>query len=282
MKDLRSRAISPPSASPKFEIAPRRAPLRTASVDVLVFDLFFSTPRETLRNRGVYFEFGAQNGVKDSATLFFETYFGWSGTLVEPSSACVDEISLSRSANVINAAVCGTDTRVDQTVERTIPFTEGVWCQAKRETVQRRCPSLGKILEHERITHIDFLIADTEGGEIDALMSIDWTSVTICVMLLEWRPEDGEKGRAFFGALGYQSIHVPLPEHHMGQSAVVTDELYWRAGKGCEYIADINLDVPSAAVEIYARNGLRHETDRFSKVVGKMPPSCKPDGVRCF
>ena len=41
---------------------------------------------------GVFVEYGAQSGVKDSATLLLESYHGWSGLLVEPSTNCCDEV----------------------------------------------------------------------------------------------------------------------------------------------------------------------------------------------
>ena len=161
-------------------------------VGLFLFDTFFSDSREALRGKGVFVEFGAQNGVKDSATLLFQTYFQWNGLLIEPDAKCVEQITRSRvhehgGVVVDNAAVCG------DASPPTLSVTQGIWCSGERKTVDVECPPLRALLARHAVTHVDLLVADVEGSELDALKTVSWGDIEVCVLLVEWREKDGAK-----------------------------------------------------------------------------------------
>ena len=69
---------------------------------------------------------------------------------------------------------------------------------------------------HGRMTLIDFVSVDTEGLEMEALESIDFSVVDIRVFVVEWRSEDGNSRRDYLAQFGYLSTFIGR------------DELFWR------------------------------------------------------
>ena len=241
-----------------------------------LFDTFFSDWREELRGKGTFVEFGAQNGVKDSTTLLFQTYFEWSGLLIEPDANCVSQIQRSRvrahgEVVVENAAVCG------DAKPPTLSVTQGVWCSGRSKTVDVECPPLSTLLTRNALTHVDLLVADVEGSELDALKTVPWSEVEICVLLVEWREANGATRRDYMASHGYSSFRLPYPEHHTSNK--VSDEIFWRPSEThCAYLKHINLNLPVHAFELLRKNGLRSSDDRAKQTQGKkLTPTCQPN-----
>lgn len=191
------------------------------SIDFIILHLFFlselvtthsySTPGRLMRS----VEFGAQNGIDASNTRFFERYLGWETLLIEPTS-CHQAVRRHRpKATVIHGAVCK-DRRLIN-----LPGSSS-WCskelgveKSANETVQ--CYPLRDVFEmHGRMTLIDFVSVDTEGLEMEALESIDFSVVDIRVFVVEWRSEDGNSRRDYLAKFGYLSTFIGR------------DELFWR------------------------------------------------------
>lgn len=70
----------------------------------------------------------------------------------------------------------------------------GQLAQAVRTEVS--CLPLGDILAYYNITHIDFFSLDVEGGELLVLQSLDFTCVTIDVIVVELDQHDKVKNDA--------------------------------------------------------------------------------------
>ena len=182
-------------------------------LDVMAYELFFSFPKPLAH--GVFVEFGAEDGVKVSNTLFFEKYLKWTGILIEPSSSCCNKLSRYRTNSVIEChAVC----------EDGGTLTEMFSCDGGKDP-PATCQPLRAMLSKNNIKHIDFLSVDCEGCELDALKTIDWEMTTVNVIVMEWRPEDGTKRSEFMKQLGYESARVPLYE--VERVGNVTDEFFW-------------------------------------------------------
>jgi hypothetical protein len=83
------------------------------------------------------------------------------------------------------------------------------------ETIQ--CYPLRDLFKmHGRLSLIDFVSVDSEGMEMEALESIDFSMVDIRVLVVEWRPKDGSKRRDYMSKFGYTSTFIGR------------DELFWR------------------------------------------------------
>lgn len=83
------------------------------------------------------------------------------------------------------------------------------------ETIDVPCYNLNKILEKEKITHVDFLSIDTEGGEFEILQNIDFSKYRIDVITVEdnykadpFIPLLEEKGFTFVTTLGADLVFV--------------------------------------------------------------------------
>lgn len=192
-------------------------------MDLIVFYLFFYPEmvrgldggESPLGRKGIAVEFGAQNGIDASNSRFYERHLGWSSLLVEPTS-CHNAVRRNRpGASVVHGAVCRERGSI------TIPGS-GKWCKGedtggyKSETVQ--CYPLSQLFEmHGRMSLIDFVSVDSEGMEMEALESIDFSRVDIRVLVVEWRKSNGSERRDYMAGFGYRSAFISK-----------SDELFWR------------------------------------------------------
>lgn len=201
----------------------------------MAYELFFSWPRP--KTKGVFVEFGAEDGVKVSNTLFFEKYLGWTGLLIEPSTSCCEKLRRYRSAAVSEHGVC-TDDSV---------FKEVFSCNGQAQKTPATCRELGPLLAQHDITHVNFLSIDCEGCELVALKTLplaapldlgrgaagtqnkDNPAADVDVIVMEWRPEDGDARKEYLQQFGFESARVPFYE--VGRVGRVTDEFFWHTGR---------------------------------------------------
>lgn len=159
---------------------------------------------------GVIFEAGANDGVNQSNSLYFERYRGWRSILVEPIPKRFFECTVNRPdalvewgalvpperkgeimtltyCNLMTVTRNSAETRAweDDHVTRGIQHLRG----EKIENFQARGRTISSILDKHRITHVDVLSLDIEGFEIPALQGIDWTRHRPTWLLIEVRDE---------------------------------------------------------------------------------------------
>ncbi|MFA6468387.1 MAG: FkbM family methyltransferase [Bacteroidota bacterium] len=155
--------------------------------DKILFEVFQK------KTKGFCIEVGANNGVDDSTTLFFEN-LGWKCILVEPNPFLCQQIRMVRNALLYEyAASHQKDTKTLYIVEgaqrsdglSTISTNEEVHANIERhgfstQSVSVQTTTLDDILMHAHIDQqIDFISIDVEGHEREVLegFSID-----------KWRP----------------------------------------------------------------------------------------------
>lgn len=191
------------------------------NIDFLVFYLFFfpellfqgKTPPGT--RIGSLVEFGAHNGISASNTRFFENHLKWKALLIEPTS-CMEALKKNRpTATLVLGAVC----RERKVI--TLPGSSS-WCPNEdrgEKEVNVECYPLSEVFEQYMETGavIDFMSIDTEGMEMEAIESIDFSTVSIRVIVAEWRSTDGDKRKDYLRQFGYNSIKISKG-----------DELFWR------------------------------------------------------
>ncbi len=159
---------------------------------------------------GTIFEAGANDGVNQSNSLYFERYRGWRSILVEPipkryfecvvnrPDALVEWGALvppERKGEFMNLTYCNlmtvtrnsAETREweDDHIVKGIAHLRG----EKLENFQARGNTISAVLDKHRITHVDVMSLDIEGYEIPALQGVDWTRHRPTWLLIEVRNE---------------------------------------------------------------------------------------------
>lgn len=162
---------------------------------------------------GVYVEAGANNGLRQSNTAFFEFYRGWTGLLVEPIPPLYDEckrnrpmslveqcalVSLDSDAESVEMVYCDLMSIVKgargSDAEDDAHIAQGKSFLAKGDQIREyRVPvaSLDELFRKNAIESVDLLSLDIEGLEAQALAGIDFGRLAPRWILVESnRPEE--------------------------------------------------------------------------------------------
>ena len=166
------------------------------------------------RRNGFFVECGAFGGEDLSDSLFFEKERNWTGILIEAHPDYHHQIlSKNRRAFVLPACLSHSRTPVKtkfklagwgsgvSSLNRNINPTD----KSVPET-DVQCFSLNSIMAAIGVRHIDLMILDVEGSELQVLETIDWKRITIDLFSIEYmdknRVEKLNKIRAFFNKTG--------------------------------------------------------------------------------
>lgn len=197
-------------------------------------DIFLRREFFSELNEGVFVEVGADDGVDKSNTLLYEQ-IGWTGICVEPSPSRFKKLIENRQCQCVNKAIHrdranrkfidingygkGLSGIVDnydsRHRERIARETEGNDATHSVEEVEVECVPLSELFEQAKLTRVDFISIDVEGGELDVLKSIDFEKVTVGVLLIEENYRNIElrdllksKGFHLLGRLKIDQIYV--------------------------------------------------------------------------
>jgi len=171
---------------------------------------------------GTFIEMGALEGVKFSNSWFFEKVLAWRGVCVEPNPLNYNKLIVNRPLCIdVNAAVTSKngmlkfmmiegyadalsgivdtyDPRHLERIEKEVAASGG-----KATIVDIRGITLHDLLNENNIPHVDFFSLDTEGSEFIILQGIDWTKVSIDVIMVENNYEE-TKIEQFMNTVGYK------------------------------------------------------------------------------
>jgi FkbM family methyltransferase len=146
---------------------------------------------KNVSHRGTFLEVGANNGV-NSNTLHLEVCLGWRGVLVEGHPATFELLRHNRPrALVVSSAMCRTHGTVAYTsgalptagiLASSSPRQRIIW---RNRTTSVPCGPLSDWLRLLRMSHIDFFSLDVEGAQRLVLCSMDWTSISVSVLVVE-------------------------------------------------------------------------------------------------
>jgi len=171
---------------------------------------------------GTFLEMGALDGSKFSNSWFYEKVLAWRGLCVEPNPLnykkllgnrplCIDVnaavtkengmlkfMQVEGYADALSGIVDAYDPRHLERIQEEVKTKGGTM-----EIVDIRGVTLHDLLAENNIDHVDFFSLDTEGSELMILQGIDWTKVSIDVIMVENNYGD-DKVEQFMKTVGYK------------------------------------------------------------------------------
>lgn len=155
------------------------------------------------KQKGVFLDIGANDGVSFSNSYYFEKEKGWTGICIEPIKETFAKLQKVRSCICLNEGVWSekktlrfyrahgyaemlsgiVDSFNDDHFKRMKADIER--SGGTLETLEIEVDSLNNILNRYQITHIDFCSIDTEGSEYEILKALDYNKYRIMMMAAE-------------------------------------------------------------------------------------------------
>jgi FkbM family methyltransferase len=159
--------------------------------------------------KGFFIEAGANDGVRQSNTLYFERYRGWHGLLIEPIPHLANKCKKNRPKAIVeNCALVASDypdSHIEMQYCDLMSMIKGALdvsiadehMEKSRKALLKRgedtyiisvpvC-TLSALLDKHGIKKVDFLSLDVEGYEPEALKGIDFSRHRPRFMLIEVR-----------------------------------------------------------------------------------------------
>jgi FkbM family methyltransferase len=146
---------------------------------------------------GFFFDIGANDGVNQSTTWYFEKFLNWKGILVEPLSHVYAELVKNRSSKnyFFNCAAVSKNYKSnyinliynDDTLTTKLQILEKGKIKEDKKLIKVRTQTIENILE-QSIPHtkiIDFFSLDVEGAEFEVLNGINFKKNPIKFILIE-------------------------------------------------------------------------------------------------
>jgi len=174
---------------------------------------------------GFFVDVGANDGISYSNTYFFEKFRDWSGICIEPHPSAFFKLKKNRTCSVINVGVnkeegvlefvkiegyaemlSGLKITYDEDHIRRIN-NELALHKGSVETIEISCKRIDSILKEQNVAVVDYCSIDIEGGEIDALQSVDLKAHEIRILSIE-NNYFGDKIKKYLAQFNYKLIRT--------------------------------------------------------------------------
>ena len=150
----------------------------------LILDSIFKS-----KMNGFYIELGANDGLRQSNTAFFEFYRNWTGLLIEPSLDAFLQCRAVRPKSICLNLACVSNTYTHDFIDGDFNghMMSSVNGARTNNTMLTRVnvATLEKILDTFNAGSIDFLSLDTEGYEYEILCGLNLNKYRPKYMLIE-------------------------------------------------------------------------------------------------
>ena len=173
-------------------------------------------------NNGTFIEVGANDGIRQSNTKFFEEYYNWTGILIEPSKNLFSQLCKNRPHSRCFECALGSFSEhnsyalgdFDGDLKSSLTGRTG-----KPGTQKVLIRSLQSILDECEVSHINFFSLDTEGYELNILRGIDFSRTSFDYLLIEIYKHQYDDIISFLSGNGYDMIkcltnYNPLSNPH--------------------------------------------------------------------
>jgi len=183
--------------------------------DRLLWDLLGDRPP------GFYIECGAADGLINSVTYVLEAA-GWRGLLIEPQQAWAQRARVNRPGSTVAHTACSAPGGPTQVTFRTVSGGEesaGLMASLASVDDQRALDSKGFTLGSVQVpcttmdallapltTHVDVLVLDVEGAELDVLKGFSLNVYRPLVLVIESINQQDDAIRALVEPAGYVFI----------------------------------------------------------------------------
>jgi hypothetical protein len=173
-------------------------------------------------SNGFYVDIGAGRPVSGSNTFFLYRK-GWSGICIDPIRNNQILHNIFRPRDIFLPILCGEEsvdnfylfnpyvystTRYDVMLGVLRRYGSGVKLISKRKV---ESILLKLILQQHQVPKVDFLNIDTEGSDLDILMTIDWSQCKPSVIAVEaWSEAEG-RVKEFLALKGYEFLQACGP-----------------------------------------------------------------------
>ena len=203
--------------------------------DQIIYHNFFKAAQDG----GVFLEIGADDGIDNSNTRFFEESLGWTGICIEPRPQAFSQLIKNRKCICKQAAIGNERKRssflsisgygkglsglIDHYDDRHVKrisreMAMPIAKDSTAKTIEVEVIPIADLLTENSIHHIDFCSIDTEGSEYEIVQGIDFSKFHFNVLLIEnnYRQNDvqehlARQGFKYVGRIGADDIFV---NHH--------------------------------------------------------------------
>jgi len=147
------------------------------------------------KKKGFFIELGANDGLFQSNTAFFEKELDWTGILIEPSFKGYELCKINRSNSVcLNCACVSNDYKKDFvwgdfSDNNPMGSINGTRIRSNK-LIEVKATTLEKILDENNGKNIDLLSLDTEGYELEILKGLNMDKYRPKFMLIELYTND--------------------------------------------------------------------------------------------
>tara|TARA_A100001011_G_C14204427_1_gene797168 strand:- start:131 stop:820 length:690 start_codon:yes stop_codon:yes gene_type:complete len=140
---------------------------------------------------GFYVDCGANDGVNQSTTWYYEKHLNWKGILIEPITSVFDELKKNRHKDnhFKNCALTSQkyqDNNVEFYYNKNDTLTGALIKKENSEKISVKAKTFNQIMDEINFKDkIDFFSLDVEGSELDVLEGINFSKHHIEYLLIE-------------------------------------------------------------------------------------------------